>query len=275
MLPWLTASLAAAAYLATAALLVIRLVRRTASPLATDWMRGAALATGLTGTLFHLLSLYLLIPHTDGLNLSLANVLSFTGWVIALVILVAALRQRVFNLAVLLLPIAAITTLHAAGSQEMVTLLEEPGPILVTHVVLSITAYSILSVAMLLALVLGFQERRLRRRHPGGILRILPPLELTEQLLFQLITYGFVGLTLALFSGLFFVEDLMAQHLVHKTVLSISAWVLFGVLLWGRHQFGWRGRVAIRWTLSAFVLLVLAYFGSRIILEMILGRTWG
>ncbi|MCB1564805.1 MAG: cytochrome c biogenesis protein CcsA, partial [Xanthomonadales bacterium] len=63
-----------------------------------------------------------------------------------------------------------------------------------------------------------------------------------------------------------------AQHLVHKTVLSLLAWAAFGVLLFGRWRFGWRGKRAVRWTLLAMLLLLLAFFGSKFVLEVILQR---
>jgi ABC-type uncharacterized transport system permease subunit len=91
-------------------------------------------------------------------------------------------------------------------------------------------------------------------------------------LLFQMIAIGFVLLSLALLSGLLFLEDIFTQHLVHKTVLSSIAWAVFGILLWGRWRFGWRGRTAIRWTLSGFATLALAYFGSKLVLELLLKR---
>jgi ABC-type uncharacterized transport system permease subunit len=93
--------------------------------------------------------------------------------------------------------------------------------------------------------------------------------------MFQAIGVGFALLSLTLFSGFVFVDNLFAQHLVHKTVLALSAWVVFGILLTGRVRFGWRGRVAIRWTIGGFALLGLAYFGSKLILENVLGRHWG
>ena len=93
-----------------------------------------------------------------------------------------------------------------------------------------------------------------------------------ETLLFEMIGTGFVLLTLALASGFAFLEDMFAQHLVHKTVLSILGWVVFGTLLLGRHRYGWRGRTAIIWTLSGYVMLILAYFGSKAVLELILQR---
>jgi ABC-type uncharacterized transport system permease subunit len=275
MLACISAGFAVAAYLTAAVLLAVRLVRRTASPLAVDRMRGTALGFGLAGTAAHAISLATLIVQADGLDLAIANIVSLVGWVIALVILLTALRQRVLNLAIPLLPLSALSAFAGIALTATPVLIDQPRPILVTHILLSIAAYSLLSVAALLALVLAFQEQRLHGRQPGGILRVLPPLEITERLLFQLIGLGFAGLTLALFSGMVFVENLFAQHLVHKTVLSTLAWLLFGVLLWGRWNFGWRGRIAIRWTLAAFVLLALAYFGSRIVLESVLGARWG
>ena len=93
--------------------------------------------------------------------------------------------------------------------------------------------------------------------------------------MFRLIGAGFMLLTLALLTGLIFVTNLWAQHLQHKTILSLIAWVLFGVLLIGRIRFGWRGRSAVLWTLSGFGFLILSYFGSKFVLEYLLGRHWG
>ena len=79
-------------------------------------------------------------------------------------------------------------------------------------------------------------------------------------------------LTAALISGFMFLEDMFAQRLVHKTFLSITAWAVFGILLWGRFKWGWRGQKALIWTLVGFVVLMLAYFGSKFVLELILQR---
>jgi ABC-type uncharacterized transport system permease subunit len=91
-----------------------------------------------------------------------------------------------------------------------------------------------------------------------------------EVLLFQFIGFGFLCLSASLLTGFLYLEDIFAQHLVHKTVLSIIGWVLLAILLFGRFRFGWRGKTAIRWTLSAFAFLMLAYFGSKLVLEFIL-----
>ena len=91
-----------------------------------------------------------------------------------------------------------------------------------------------------------------------------------ETLLFQMIGLGFIVVSVALLSGVFYIENIFDQRLVHKTVLSVTAWIIFGVLLFGRWRFGWRGRTAIRWTISGFVLLMLAYFGSKFVIQLVL-----
>lgn len=140
------------------------------------------------------------------------------------------------------------------------------------HIVISIVAYSLLSIAAIQSVLLAIQNKYLRNKHPGGFIRALPPLETMESLLFQMISVGFVLQSFSLLTGLISLEDMFEQHLVHKTVLSLVSWAVFAILLWGRWRFGWRGRTAIRWTLSGFTILLVAYFGSKMVLEIILGR---
>jgi len=118
--------------------------------------------------------------------------------------------------------------------------------------------------------LLAYQDRSIRQHHPGGFIRFLPPLHDMEILLFQFLGFGFVCLSVSLLTGFFYLDDIFSQRLVHKTVLSIAGWVILGVLLFGRLRFGWRGTIAIRWTLVAFVFLMLAFFGSKLVLEFIL-----
>jgi ABC-type uncharacterized transport system permease subunit len=114
----------------------------------------------------------------------------------------------------------------------------------------------------------------LRRHRLRPLVKTLPALVVLESLLFKLITTGFLLLSVSLISGLLFINDIFAQHLLHKTVLSISAWLVFGLLLWGRWRYGWRGSLAVRMTLAGIVLLLLGYFGSKLVLEVFLGRSW-
>jgi ABC-type uncharacterized transport system permease subunit len=125
-----------------------------------------------------------------------------------------------------------------------------------------------------MAIAIALQDARLRKRKPSGWLLILPSLEGMEQILFSILTMGFVLLTLSLFSGLIFVDDLFAQHLAHKTVLSVMAWLVFATLLIGRWQRGWRGKKAVYMALLGFVFLALAYFGTKLVLETILRSHW-
>jgi len=114
----------------------------------------------------------------------------------------------------------------------------------------------------------------LRHHRYNKLVQTLPALDTLEELLFHLIKAGFAILTISLLTGMVFINDLFGQHLAHKTLLSIFAWLVFAVLLWGRWKRGWRGRVAVRMTLVGIALLLLSYFGSKMILEVLLERSW-
>ncbi len=183
------------------------------------------------------------------------------------------LRRSTGALGLVLYPIAAMVVL-------LYPLLTPatPTPAVMTwpiqlHAALSLLAYAALSLATLLAVMLWLQERALRQRQVGGWLRAFPPLTLLESLMFRLILAGFCLLSLALLTGAVFMEDLFAQHLAHKTVLSLLAWTVLGILLYGRRRHGWRGRRAVHWTLVAMALLALAFFGSKFVLELVLTRS--
>ena len=94
-----------------------------------------------------------------------------------------------------------------------------------------------------------------------------------ESMLFELLWIGVSLLSISIASGFVFIDDIFSQSLVHKTVLTLIAWLLFSVLLWGHYQLGWRSRTAVRLTLAGFVLLMLAFFGSKLVLELILHRS--
>ncbi len=184
----------------------------------------------------------------------------------------SSLSKPVENLGIVLMPAAALTVLAALANPGVHLLPNDAAWALKLHVIVSLLAYSVLSIASVQAVLLAIQDHHLRRHQPGGFVRALPPLQTMESLLFEMISVGFVLLTAALGTGFVFLEDMFAQHLGHKTMLSIIAWVLFAVLLWGRYRFGWRGKVAIRWALTGFAVLLLAYFGSKAVMELILRR---
>lgn len=224
--------------------------------------------------IFHAWVLYIgILSISNGMQLGFFNAASLITWVIALFLLVAMWFKPVDNLAVVLFPMAAIAVSAAAYFPNTRVLSLNTLPMGVSlHIITAILAYSLLSLSALQALFVAMQDHYLHQHRPVRIMCWLPPLQIMETLLFQIMGAGFMLLTLSLISGGFFLENIFAQHLVHKTVLSLLAWLVFGVLLWGRWKYGWRGRKVIRWILMGFVILMIAYFGSKLVLEFILKR---
>ncbi|MGF1616062.1 MAG: inner membrane protein YpjD [Gammaproteobacteria bacterium] len=258
-------------YLTATLLLALRLTANVASGnTARRTMIGTAMAAGCVhGTL-----LYHGVLTDAGLSLGFFNAGSLTTWVIVLFLLITALSKPVDNLGIFVLPLAALAVLLTLLYPSDRVRLEATDFGVELHIVLSILAASLITISAFQALLLAYQERRLRQKRPGRLMGRLPPLQTQEALLFQIIGLGFFLLSLSLVSGMVFVHDLFAQHLVHKTTLSLFAWLVFAVLLWGRWRYGWRGRTAIRWSLAGFSALMLAYFGTKLVLELILDRSW-
>ena len=233
-----------------------------------------AVTGGLVALVAHATVLQAMILAPHGLTLSLGNAASFIGMLLALTALFIALEPTLRGLAAGLLLLAGFAGL-ATGWPEV-----SPGGVVLgwqleAHVIISLFAYGLLTVGAIVAVFALVQDRRLRAARLSPVNQLFAPLETTERLLYGLAAAGFLILLLAVFSGFLFVNNLFAQHLVHKTALSLLALLLFGVLLAGRWLAGWRGRRAVYLYLWGFAVLGLAYFGSRFVLEEILGRTWG
>lgn len=234
--------------------------------------RDVAQSLGFAGLIMHTWILWDSIFSHTGMNLAFFNALALTSWTVIALLLISSLTKPVDNLGLILLPVAALTVGLEARFGEVAFMSPEAGWQLKIHVLLSMLAYSLLTLGAVQSVLLAIQDHQLRSRQPGGFVRGLPPLQTMESLLFEMIAAGFILLTLALISGFAFLQNMFAQHLVHKTVLSTLAWLVFGGLLLGRFRYGWRGRTAIIWTLSGFVILILAYFGSKAVLELMLQR---
>lgn len=233
------------------------------------------LVLGLIALALHAWLLRRSVFAASDLALSSAEVASLIGWAIAAIALLFSWRQpRFTGIGAMLIMLAGVS---AAITDEgaRVFSLEQHSWEIQAHILLSTLAYALVTIAAAMAIALALLDRRLRARRPLGRLALLPSVEALETGTFQALGAGFAVLTLALFSGFVFINNLFAQHLPHKTILSCLAWLVFAVLLFGRWRFGWRGRIAVRWTLSGFALLGLAYFGSKLVLESILGRHWG
>lgn len=186
------------------------------------------------------------------------------------------------SLRVLVLPVAAAAVVLPAVFPGSVVPLEGKSTLFPWHIAISILAYSTLTIAAFHAVLMALQESKLHtHRNPasrGGwfeaALDRLPALLTMEKLLFRLIAIGFVLLSATVLSGVVFSEELFGKPFKwdHKTVFTMLSWVLFGLLLAGRKWRGWRGKTALSFTLSGFATLLLAYVGSRFVLEVVLHR---
>jgi ABC-type uncharacterized transport system permease subunit len=260
------------AYLA-ACVLIFRSMRQDyAAKDSSSEGRFATLALGWAAATLHTVAAARDLSVAGPLNLGFLNALSLVTLLIVLILLVASLAKPVDKLGIVIFPLAAaVLMLQLSFPDEATSPKEYPGQLRI-HIVVSILAYSFLNIAAIQATLLALQDWGLRRRHLSRLNRSLPPLQTMEAMLFQLIGAGLLLLTLSLLSGFLFLDDLFAQHLAHKTVLSMAAWIVFAILMWGRLIHGWRGRTAIRWTLGGFLALMLGYFGSKMVLELILHR---
>ena len=253
-------------YLLTVGYLVVSARRQPPEP---GKPRGPLIVWALA-LLVHLGALSQLVLTANGLNLCLGNALAASLWLVAALLWLASLRHPLAVMGVIVLPLTALALLVALtcdGTGRVAST-----PYVEIHIMLAALGWAFLALSTVQAAVMTAQHRALHEHHLRGIVRYLPPLFSMEMWLFRMIFIGWVFLTLSLASGLVFLEDLFAQHLVHKTVLSILAWIMFSVLLFGRWRFGWRGSRALAWTTGGFVSLVLAYFGSKLVLEVILQR---
>ena len=255
-------------YLSVGTLLGVRLVKGIQSPTG----KNVLITLGSVAITLHGIILYNHIFTPVGVNLGFFNALSLFSWLIVLLLIITAITKPVENLGIAILPLAGIAVVLELIFPSRDILREAEAVKLETHIVISILAYAVLSIAAVQAILLAIQNKQLHDRRHLGFVRALPPLETMETLLFQMIGVGFFLESLSLITGMLFLKNMFAQHVAHKTILSITAWFVFATLLWGRWRHGWRGKTAIRWTLFGFASLLLAYFGSKMVLELILGR---
>ncbi len=232
---------------------------------------GVLLLAGLA-LLDHVFNAILAIHTPEGYDFGFFRVASLFSWVMSLIVVLASLKKPVANLFLLLFPLTIISILCSTFLPSYYHPRTDLTGGVALHSVLGILAFSLLTIAAIQALVVAWLNRELKQHHFSNTLRHMPPLQSMEELLFDIIKAGFVALLAVIVSGFVFMDDMFAQHLAHKTLLTIISFAVWGILLWGRRRFGWRGKVALRWILGGFVVLILAYFGSKFVLEILLNR---
>lgn len=233
------------------------------------------------GWLLHGGALWADMVAPGSLRIGFAVMLSATLWVSVGAYWLENRNMALDGLRVLVLPTAAAAVILPVLFPGSVVPLEGKSALFPWHVAIAILAYSTLTIAAFHAVLMALQESRLHT-HPnaksGGWLDMaidrLPALLTMEKLLFRLIGFGFGLLTLTVLSGVIFSEQLFGTAFKwdHKTIFTMLSWILFGALLAGRFWRGWRGKTALRFTLTGFATLLLAYVGSRFVMEVVLHR---
>lgn len=263
----LLAPLCALLYLAATCLQLLNLSQRRLQ------INRSTFALGLVALLLHAAIVWQTVFLEGGVNLGFFRISALIFLVVNVACVTSLLRRPLQNLLLVLFPLSALAVLVATFAPDTSALASNLSAGMLLHICSSILAYAVLTLAAIQSALLSLQDRQLKHRHTTGIIQILPPLQLMESMLFELLWIGVSLLTIAIVSGFVFIDDIFAQSLVHKTVLTIVAWVLFSTLLWGHYQLGWRSRTAVRLTLSGFLLLMLAFWGSKLVLELVLHRT--
>ncbi len=236
--------------------------------------RGAVGHLSLIPIALHGYMLWQEIFSDGGIDLGVFNALSLIVWLTLVVYWVARFFYPIGGLQALVLPLAAVVLLlpeifpaeHQLAHTDLLAFK--------VHIAVAMLAYSLFTIAMLHAVLISLVEKRLHHASLPRVLRSLPPLLTMESLLFRMIGIGFVLLTLTLVSGVLFSEEIFGKvwQLNHKVLFGLISWCVFAVLLCGHHFYGWRGQTAVRWTVSGFVFLLLAYLGSKFVLEQLLHR---
>ncbi|MEM1437108.1 MAG: cytochrome c biogenesis protein CcsA [Pseudomonadota bacterium] len=235
--------------------------------------RRTALFAGILsagGIIGHGLMTYGLLLSGQGLQLDLLTALVVLLLIATLFVAASSFVIPVGSLLLYTLPGSAIAiALRLLLPYDAEPIRSLPTP-LILHILFALIAYGILIMGATQSIIVGYQESRLRRRDHNALLATLPPMETMERLLFAMIWLGFAVLTIAIVTGFLYLEDLFAQRVVHHTVLASMSWLVYATLLTGRYLFGWRGTIAVRFTMVAFVLLLLAYLGSKFVIEVLL-----
>lgn len=223
------------------------------------------LGLGLAAVLLHAILLYRWIDVGIGQNLTFFNLFSLVTWLVAILMLLGTYSKPIANLGILVFPLAALSIGLGLTFPSFEIVHTAANPKELIHILLSTLAISTLCIAGLQAILLAIQERALRTKRVIGVLQILPPLEVMEELLFEMVIVGFVLFTIVLLTSLFSFYPILVTPLWQKSVLALFAWFLFAILLAGWCFLGWRGLQVIRWTLGGVFVVALIYFGSELL----------
>jgi len=203
----------------------------------------------------------------DQILLGFFNTASLILCFIVICLLIFSAKKPLQTIFLAIYPISAICIFGAFFFHDTQQTFSPSGSGIFIHIILSIIAYSVFSIAAIQAILVYLQNNNLKKRNNTILMRNLPPLLTMETLLFEMIWSGTILLALAITFGFIFVDDLFAQHLAHKSILSLLALAIFSTLLIGRRFYGWRGLTASKWTLWGSSVLMIAFLGSKLAFE--------
>ncbi len=230
------------------------------------------LLVGWTAAVLHAWLLARGMLSAAGLNLSLGYVCSLVALMTVLVFLLSTLARDMFNLGLFVMPGGLLGLLVGLFLNGQPVPLDNPSALQSWHLGIALVAFGFLCIAAAQALLLYLQDRHLHSHRPGNLLPSLPPIQTMENNLFWLTMIGVILLTMNLVVGMIYLYHQQGRTLAfnHHILLSFIAWLGFAGLLSGHRIYGWRGTVAARWTLAAFGILILAYFGTRFVTSVVL-----
>lgn len=224
----------------------------------------------ISAVLFHALVLYYSIDINEGQNLSALNMFSLVSWLVALLLIFMSLTKPVANLSLVIFPLAAVSIFIAIAvpGQHVIDTANDPRQLV--HILLSVLSFGVFVLATAQSVILALQERRLRDKQASGIWLKLPALDVMEAILFQLVLFGFIVLTVLLVTSFYFYHQLLWQRFLQKTIFACTAWVVFAALLVAHKFLGWHGKKVAYCTLLGICLLLLTYFSTTILIGFLL-----
>ncbi len=205
----------------------------------------------------------------QSLNFSLSSMMVLMSGLLMVIFLIGGLVMPIRRLGVLVFPLTIISLIFSLFWADQIIIFDDRSLAFNAHIIISLLAYSLLAIAAIQALLYIYQERQIKSRTNPAMLMALPPLQTMELLLFRLVGFGFVILTLTLISGAVFSQEIFGHAFVfkHHTILALLGWFVFAILLFKRAKHGLRGSQAVIWTISGFLLIQLGYFGTKIVSE--------
>ncbi|MET1256046.1 cytochrome C assembly family protein [Aliikangiella maris] len=214
---------------------------------------------------------YHLIDGGNGQNVGLFNIFCMTTWLAMCMVGWNLIKHQTHPLLLVSLPVAAISIVEAALFKSISPISLDGKPLNLLHVLSGIASMSILLLAALQSILVLYLDKGLRH-HPAHIHRWLGPLQGMERYLVQLLTVGFVLMTISLVLVILLPQEQQSTQVLHKIILTSASWLVLAILMFGQYIRGWRGVFAAKWSLLGIFLLLLGYFGSKLVIEFLLVR---